>query len=756
MGCGSSSGTGVVADTKSKGKDNLVEPQTDPDDFPTIPDGYPPPNPSRTKKAKLFDKSKYSAIEDRAMNSPDAVGDSFTELNAYLFNGLQTDLEKVRAIFCWIGHKNQTKIRSGSMDSPNSILLQVQENNMSFAYLFARLCREANIPCVIIRGLAKSVGYEVGDEEGEVKQLTNRWNGVFVGGEWRIVFPLWAFAAVSGHSTGKFTLVETKGAAARDKEKKSSGVDIVQFNEYYFLPDPEDFVNVAMASDPKWQFIEKPFTLDKFCSVPLLRQTYFSSRDVEITFGYNSRLHSENGQVAIGFKALDDKWDGFLTYELFFNDEESKSVLPSEMQLDRYVVNERNFEQWKFMVRCPVIGVYKLKIYSQWHSGYSVWLCSFKLFCNELTDGGTRALPLNVGPIGWGPSNEMVKAGLTSPSQRKGFVVATAKKEVNFSFSYTRKVSIRTVLVHSETSSEKLESYISQRYDKKKNKVNIAVCVPDEGEYALQIHAKDKQTNTERNACNYIISTDPTPEQKKKRNRRENVTERKVRDDLKTTSTGKDLEKLEMTIAKFEKMNLDDKGDLNVALKRQNFLKLKKDLDDAVKRRHLEVLDTAIEKAENSEFKTKLEPSIKEADEVRQELIKLNRFAHDILAMKQPTVSELHSYKIPQPPIMDVMVATFTLLGERKDNLQEWEDIQSLLRTTGRKSVIRRVREFPEKQAQHVNTKIATKVQALIRKHDEESVRLCSPAAGTFYVWVNNVVTDILDTGNRQTVDPET
>ncbi|XP_033751020.1 hillarin-like [Pecten maximus] len=683
------------------------------------------------------------------MQAPDSAGESFKEFYEYLLSGLKTDLEKVRAVFCWIGHKNKTKSQGGPTDCPNSILRQVQESNMSFAYLFARLCREGNIPCVIIRGVAKSAGYEVGDVETRVEALENRWNGVFVDGEWRIVFPMWAFSAIAGHSTGKFTLVETKGNAAREKEKKSTGVDIVQLNEYYFLPDPEDFVHIAMALDQEWQFIDKPFTLEKFCSIPLLRTSYFS-RDVEITSGYNSRLHSKNGEVAIGFKALDEKWDGFLTYELFFNDEESMSVLPSEMQLDRYVVNERNFEQWKFIVRCPVTGVYKLEIHSQKHSGYSVWICAFKLFCNEVTEGGTKALPLNVGHIGWGPSNEMVNAGLTSPSQKTGIVMASARKEVNFSFTCSKTVSVRTVLVHNETSTEELESYVSQKFNKKTKKLNVAVCVPDEGEYALQIHAKDKNTNTERNACNYLISTDPTPEQKKKRNRRENVTERKTRDDLKTTATGKDLEKLTMSIAKFEKMNLADKGDLHVALTRKNFLSLQKGLNDAINRRHLEVLDTAIENAENSDFKTELAPKIDQADQVRNELIKLNRFAHDILAMKQPTVSELHSYHIPQPPIMDVMVATFTLLGEPKDHLQDWQDIQALLRNLGRKSVIRRVKEFPEKQAQHVTQSTASTVQAMIQKHDEDTVRLCSPAAGTFYVWANNVVTNILDNGNTQ------
>ncbi|OWF54025.1 Kyphoscoliosis peptidase [Mizuhopecten yessoensis] len=580
MGCGSSSDANDVTKStdsgKNNGKDNLVEPQTDPADFPYIPDGYPPPNPSRTKKAKLFDESKYTHIEERAVNAPDTAGNSFTELFEYLFNGLNIELEKVRAIFCWIGHKNQTPCKGGPDDSPNAILQQVQNKNMSFAYIFARLCREADIPCVIIRGVAKSAGYEVGDDESKVRELNNRWAGVSVAGEWRIVFPLWAFSAIAGHSTGKYTLVESKGKAAREKEKRSTGENIVQLNEYYFLTDPEDFVNVAMATDPRWQFIGKQFNLEQFCNIPFLRQSYFN-RNVEITSGFKSCLHSEYGVVKVGFKARNEKWEGFLTYKLYFNDEESESVLPTDLQLDRYVVMERNFEKWTFNVRCPVTGVYKLSINSKSSTSNDISLCDFKMFCDEVTEGGTKALPLDVGTIGWGPSNEMVKAGLTTPSQSKGIVKATAKKKVNFSFTCTKTVSIRTVLVHNETSSEELQSYVSHKHDKSSNKLNVSVCVPDEGEYALQILTKDKNTNKELNACNYIISTEPTPQQKKKKKKkRENVTERKARDDLKKASTGNDLEMLSIFIVKFQRMGLDDKGDLEIALKRQNFLVLEK------------------------------------------------------------------------------------------------------------------------------------------------------------------------------------
>jgi len=55
------------------------------------------------------------------------------------------------------------------------------------------------------------------------------------------------------------------------------------------------------------------------------------------------------------------------------------------------------------------------------------------------------------------------------------------------------------------------------------------------------------------------------------------------------------------------------------------------------------------------------------------------------------------------------------------------------MRTLGRGSLMNRVRKF---DTVSVNNETIPSVQKLLGKHDENSVRLASPAAGTFYVWV--------------------
>ena len=93
-------------------------------------------------------------------------------------------------------------------------------------------------------------------------------------------------------------------------------------------------------------------------------------------------------------------------------------------------------------------------------------------------------------------------------------------------------------------------------------------------------------------------------------------------------------------------------------------------LQDGIRRRHLETLEKAIELGKESRFSDKLATMIKDAEEVRDHLRKLDRFAHDILEMKQTTISELRSYKKPPEVVEDVMKATLVLLGEKRINVQ--------------------------------------------------------------------------------------
>ena len=49
---------------------------------------------------------------------------------------------------------------------------------------------------------------------------------------------------------------------------------------------------------------------------------------------------------------------------------------------------------------------------------------------------------------------------------------------------------------------------------------------------------------------------------------------------------------------------------------------------------------------------------------------RLQKYSHHVVALKRSLISELHRYKLPQPVILDVVKASFLLLGEDEGQLQ--------------------------------------------------------------------------------------
>lgn len=167
------------------------------------------------------------------------------------------------------------------------------------------------------------------------------------------------------------------------------------------------------------------------------------------------------------------------------------------------------------------------------------------------------------------------------------------------------------------------------------------------------------------------------------------------------TNSGK-LEELQKALDDFDKVDLEDKGDRQRAVERITFLRLRKgtlfiprnytlirktyctgicflifvvinlhaELKDAIARRHGEKLEEAIENAKQSKYEENLQNKIREAEELLAQLRRLNRFAHEVLKMQQPTISEIHNYRHPKPLAYEIMKATYILLGEEEGRVE--------------------------------------------------------------------------------------
>lgn len=439
--------------------------------------------------------------------------------------------------------------------------------------------------------------------------------------------------------------------------------------------------------------------------------------------------------------ACDKPEDLGLDYELYYNHKESGKEISASLQLNNYVMLNRSEAKWNFGIRFPEIGVYKLQIVGG--RGYESDMCAFKIFCNEVLED-CKPYPFNPGKIGYGPNADTEIAGVKAVSHKLGIVKVFARKEVVFNFNLTRDVTVKTELVHSTLSKEELSNYVKQT--QKNRNVSVQVSIPENGEYALTLHTKQKNEQQFKNVCNYLLTSE---DGKKKRLRTwENPIEKKTRNKVQEMAKSKgtrDINELEKELDKFEHLQLDDKGDLSAGREALELKKVKKELEDAIKRRHLETLEKAITHGKESRFREKVAKQITEAEDVRDHLKHLNKIAHDVLEMKQTTIAELRSYNYPSEVIVDVMRSTFLMLGEKKEYLEDWEDLQILMGKLGKDSMLRRVLQFDT-----INVQPETKyhVDRTLQEHTETEVRLASAGAGTFYVWLRNVSKTMDDEAN--------
>ena len=293
---------------------------------------------------------------------------------------------------------------------------------------------------------------------------------------------------------------------------------MTHLNEYYFLTDPENFIYVAYPLESKWQLLGRTWLFEKFVSVPYCRQTYFKN-DVSILSRFNGKLFAQDGYCEVELTA-DDTKDFHMDYELYFNHKQSGKEISGALQLNNYVFLNRSETHWKFGIRFPESGVYKLKI-DGGRNLYESDMCYFKIIVDEVQED-CKPFPVNPGRIGYGPNLETVQAGLKAKSHKDGFVKVAVNKQIEFNFNLLRTIQVRSELIHNTIPKEDLVHCVKQRQTS--NNLNVLVTVPEQGEYALQLHAQQKDQSQFKNVCNYLL----TSEDRKKRIRLYEVIQSKL------------------------------------------------------------------------------------------------------------------------------------------------------------------------------------------------------------------------------------
>lgn len=190
-------------------------------------------------------------------------------LSRQLVDGYSTDLEKVRAIFRWVADNIFYKVRSNARhpgvmskikdDPADTFALKPLDERVAddvlgngvaacdgYARLFKTLCLHAGIQAEVITGYARG-------SKGMRRFGSNHtWNVVFVDTKWELMDVTWA----SGYVT------------------RGGDEFIQEFDENYFMPAPEKFIEEHYPDNLRWTLMDDPPLMPEFRISPYKQKTF--------------------------------------------------------------------------------------------------------------------------------------------------------------------------------------------------------------------------------------------------------------------------------------------------------------------------------------------------------------------------------------------------------------------------------------------------------------------------------------------------
>lgn len=480
-----------------------------PEDVVPYPNHPPPPGPPSVSKMEIYsDPAVFADIDQVAIHVAREDQQTFTDLVRLLTIPCTSDVEKARVIFRWITVKNLNTMHFDDdviADTPMGILRGIKQGTESYHVLFKRLCSYAGLHCVVVKGFSKSAGYQPG-VKFEDNRFRNSWNAVYVSGGWRFVQCNW----------GARHLVNAKEVPKPGNKSKSDSLRY-EYDDHYFLTDPREFIYEFFPLQHEWQLLKNPITLREFEELPFVRSLffryglYFPDEETKAVLPTDS---SGAATVRIGMPTHLTP-NLIFHYNLKFYDREVDSH--EGYSLKRFVMQSVNGNTVSFRVHAPSSGAFIMDIFAnattprEYVTGEPMKFKSvskFKILCNDLQ---TVMVPLPDCASGeWGPMKATRLFGLIPLTHEDALVFSDRNLDMQFRMS--RPLTDFMASLHKNGCEEKkLTKYVSCHVED--DIISFFVKFPEDGQYGLDIYTRevntelyagDKQLLT--HCCKYLIN----------------------------------------------------------------------------------------------------------------------------------------------------------------------------------------------------------------------------------------------------------
>ena len=628
-----------------------------------------------------------------------------------------TDADKVRVMFYWLTMQN-TQVNYGLSTNQLSIsylLNSLKNKETNHAVLFALMCSYADIPCVIVNGLVKGPNYYPG------KELTSNhnreWNAVLIDGDWRLVDCLWGVAENPQYENEHVT------------------------DPWYLFPDPSQLIHSHFPDTPVWQLLRSPISKSSFKEQAFLMRRFFEM-NMGLLSGSQAQLVCETGEAEVlfqlnqhevekqNFKCIVQKVGednihkpveleddtvqlDFIHKQLPDYEDDSSTELAQTRPvtpLQLFAVSEPLSLSIK--VRFPEKGRYYLEIIGRntdkydcpWTDDYD-WIAKYSVVCKHVPDWLT--LFPRIPDIGFGPNPYLKRCGLEALSHKSEAIKCFVGQSINMTFGVLQNAPTKVItmmytfgsrnVLSTEDPAEEFEDvepperFLVQK-SKGRHVINIPLCITEPGEHVLSVMATLNATD-KGHVINYLVfcKTDPAE-----------------------------------TLAKTIKEVVEK-------------------LQEAITSEQLDTLKIAIVFARTKKIHNKPEvsPLYTKALAVRR-MMEYNRSIPNI---DGTVVANLRRYGKPDETIVRLFRAMFTILGDRPEDLNDWDQIRSKVTSVGKSSLNRRLKEFDQ-------SSVTTDQMNAMKVEIGESIDIPAIAniyrdAGSFARWLQLVI----DTYNRQQAD---
>ncbi|KAG7235783.1 hypothetical protein INR49_002170 [Caranx melampygus] len=236
----------------------------------------------RKRRKDLFTNSEvFHRIDDHVIRT----GAELKEKCVYdmkaivqsIAQGARNELERLRAIWVWLCHNIEYDVsgylgHSEKLSSPEEVIAAGRGVCCGYSNLCTEMCREVGIECQEVPGHSKGIGYRQGQSLKNVKS-DHLWNAVLLGGQWFLLDACWGAGRVDMEHE---SFVKRTSSELSLKPVCSLHLLPPRFDDFYFLTDPEEFIDSHFPDEEKWQLLDRPIPLEEFERRVFKTSTFFT------------------------------------------------------------------------------------------------------------------------------------------------------------------------------------------------------------------------------------------------------------------------------------------------------------------------------------------------------------------------------------------------------------------------------------------------------------------------------------------------